>query len=129
MHQTCYMFRISTCLFSLGILTSRFEATRGLFWDGPRNFEPRSDDEDDTRAGTPSPNFHATPTGGRLATTRDLACPYSADLQWKRVSNLELSGPKAETLPLGHRGLNMPVSLNYLLAICSKMEQQYVGKL
>ncbi|GBO00223.1 hypothetical protein AVEN_186615-1 [Araneus ventricosus] len=22
---------------------SRFEATQGLFWDGPRNFEPRSD--------------------------------------------------------------------------------------
>ncbi|GBM19518.1 hypothetical protein AVEN_107989-1 [Araneus ventricosus] len=33
---------------SLVILTSRFEATRGLFWDVPRNFEPRSDDEDDT---------------------------------------------------------------------------------
>ncbi|GBN83449.1 hypothetical protein AVEN_92868-1 [Araneus ventricosus] len=33
--------------FSLVILTSRFEATRGLFWDGPRNFEPRSDDESD----------------------------------------------------------------------------------
>ncbi|GBN00978.1 hypothetical protein AVEN_223699-1 [Araneus ventricosus] len=30
------------------ILTSRFEATRGLFWDGPRKLEPRSDDEDDT---------------------------------------------------------------------------------
>ncbi|GBL78669.1 hypothetical protein AVEN_65241-1 [Araneus ventricosus] len=28
-------------------------ATRGLFWDGPRNCEPRSDDEDDTWAGTP----------------------------------------------------------------------------
>ncbi|GBM17244.1 hypothetical protein AVEN_72953-1, partial [Araneus ventricosus] len=26
--------------------------TRGLFWDGPRNFEPQSDDEDDARAGT-----------------------------------------------------------------------------
>ncbi|GBO02991.1 hypothetical protein AVEN_24396-1 [Araneus ventricosus] len=31
--------------------------------------------------------------------------PYTADLQWNRVSNLEPSGPKAETLPLGHRGL------------------------
>ncbi|GBO24706.1 hypothetical protein AVEN_142736-1 [Araneus ventricosus] len=30
--------------------------------------------------------------------------PYTADLQWNRVSNLESSGPKAETLPLGHRG-------------------------
>ncbi|GBO18083.1 hypothetical protein AVEN_231760-1, partial [Araneus ventricosus] len=27
------------------------------------------------------------------------------DLQWNRVSNLEPSGLKAETLPLGHRGL------------------------
>ncbi|GBL57894.1 hypothetical protein AVEN_58034-1, partial [Araneus ventricosus] len=26
-------------------------------------------------------------------------------LQWNRVSNLEPSGTKAETLPLGHRGL------------------------
>ncbi|GBM82761.1 hypothetical protein AVEN_272318-1 [Araneus ventricosus] len=60
--------------FSLVILTSRFESTRGLFWDGPRNFHPRSDDEDDTRAGTPSPNFHATPTRRRLATTYDLTC-------------------------------------------------------
>ncbi|GBN55151.1 hypothetical protein AVEN_213934-1 [Araneus ventricosus] len=60
--------------FGLVILTSRFEATRGLLWDGPRNFEPRSNDEEDTRACTPSPNFHATPTGGRSATTYDLTC-------------------------------------------------------
>ncbi|GBN82359.1 hypothetical protein AVEN_248716-1 [Araneus ventricosus] len=33
---------------SLVILTSCFEATRGLFWDGPHNLGPRSDDEDDT---------------------------------------------------------------------------------
>ncbi|GBN32517.1 hypothetical protein AVEN_194315-1, partial [Araneus ventricosus] len=48
--------------------------TRGLFRDGPRNFEPRSDDEDDTRASIPSPSFLATPAGGRLTTTYDLAC-------------------------------------------------------
>ncbi|GBN73791.1 hypothetical protein AVEN_172713-1 [Araneus ventricosus] len=29
-----------------------------------------------------------------------------ADLQWNRVSGLESSAPKAETLPLGHRGLS-----------------------
>ncbi|GBM99918.1 hypothetical protein AVEN_248275-1 [Araneus ventricosus] len=59
----------------LVILTSRFEATRGLFWDGPRNFEPRSDDEDDTyELAPPSPNFHATAAGGRLTTTYDLTC-------------------------------------------------------
>ncbi|GBO03509.1 hypothetical protein AVEN_202567-1, partial [Araneus ventricosus] len=39
-----------------------------------RNFEPRSDDEDDAWAGTYSPSFHATPTGGSLATSYDLAC-------------------------------------------------------
>ncbi|GBN45112.1 hypothetical protein AVEN_160271-1 [Araneus ventricosus] len=61
------------------MLTSRFEATRGLFRDGLRNFESRSDDEEDTWDGTPSPNFHAKPTGGRLDTTYDLACnrPHS----------------------------------------------------
>ncbi|GBN21115.1 hypothetical protein AVEN_49215-1 [Araneus ventricosus] len=31
--------------------------------------------------------------------------PYTADLQWNRVSNLRPSGPEVETLPLGHRGL------------------------
>ncbi|GBM68316.1 hypothetical protein AVEN_24176-1 [Araneus ventricosus] len=31
----------------------RFEATRGLFPDGPRNFGPWSDDEFDTKAATP----------------------------------------------------------------------------
>ncbi|GBN94134.1 hypothetical protein AVEN_56085-1 [Araneus ventricosus] len=31
----------------------RFVATQGPFWDGPRNFEPRSDDEDDTELAPP----------------------------------------------------------------------------
>ncbi|GBO40528.1 hypothetical protein AVEN_138261-1 [Araneus ventricosus] len=52
----------------------RRKTTRGLFWDGPRHFEPRSDDEDDTWAGRPSPSFHATPAGGRLTTMYDFAC-------------------------------------------------------
>ncbi|GBN62347.1 hypothetical protein AVEN_58174-1 [Araneus ventricosus] len=64
----CHTFR------SLVILMPRLEATRGLFLDGPRNFEPWSDDEDDASACTPSPNFRATLTGGRLATSDDLAC-------------------------------------------------------
>ncbi|GBO18550.1 hypothetical protein AVEN_72040-1 [Araneus ventricosus] len=51
-----------------------FRSNTRAVLDGPRNFELRSDDEDDTRAATPSPNFHATPTGGRLATTYDLTC-------------------------------------------------------
>ncbi|GBN55428.1 hypothetical protein AVEN_61794-1 [Araneus ventricosus] len=47
-----------------------------LFWDGPYNFEPRSDDEDDTLE-PPSPHFHITPAIGRLATTYDLTCNRS----------------------------------------------------
>ncbi|GBM12421.1 hypothetical protein AVEN_55267-1 [Araneus ventricosus] len=47
-------------------LTSRFEATRALFWGRPLNFEPWSDNEDVTRAGIPSPNFCTTPAGRRL---------------------------------------------------------------
>ncbi|GBO16968.1 hypothetical protein AVEN_201507-1 [Araneus ventricosus] len=53
-----------------------------------------------------SPGQCATPTGGRLATMYDLTCnraPYTADLQWNRVSNLKPSSLKAETLPLVHR--------------------------
>ncbi|GBO15311.1 hypothetical protein AVEN_56285-1 [Araneus ventricosus] len=48
--------------------------------------------------------FCATPMGGRLVTTYDLAWPCTADLQGNRVSNLEPSGARAEALPLGHRG-------------------------
>ncbi|GBO33428.1 hypothetical protein AVEN_121418-1, partial [Araneus ventricosus] len=29
---------------------------------------------------------------------------YTMDLQWNRVSNLEPTGAKADTLKLGHRG-------------------------
>ncbi|GBN02297.1 hypothetical protein AVEN_70736-1 [Araneus ventricosus] len=42
----CPLFLLHSFEFSLVILTSRFEATRGLFYDGPRNFEPRSDEKD-----------------------------------------------------------------------------------
>ncbi|GFT16504.1 hypothetical protein TNCV_281371 [Trichonephila clavipes] len=37
------------------------------FGDGPRNFEPWSNDVDDTRAGTLSSNYHTTPMGGRFS--------------------------------------------------------------
>ncbi|GBN33563.1 hypothetical protein AVEN_218043-1 [Araneus ventricosus] len=84
------------------------KATRQLFWDGFRNFEPLSDDEDDTRDGIPSPNFRTKPVGGCLVPylrfnvkQAHKHCGSPAE----SVSNLELSGPEAETLPLGHRGL------------------------
>ncbi|GBN75739.1 hypothetical protein AVEN_41524-1, partial [Araneus ventricosus] len=40
---------------------SSFESTRGPFRDGRRHSEQRSDDDEDTRAGTPSTNFCTTP--------------------------------------------------------------------
>ncbi|GBN80485.1 hypothetical protein AVEN_199716-1 [Araneus ventricosus] len=66
----------------LVILTSRFEATRGQFWGRTRNFEPQLVDEDGTCVGTPFPNFPSLVERG-----------------------FKPSGPKADTLPLGHRGL------------------------
>ncbi|GBO31769.1 hypothetical protein AVEN_150738-1 [Araneus ventricosus] len=57
--------------------------------------------------------FYATPTGGRLATTYDLQAPYTADLQWNRVSNLKPSDPEAETLPLGHLDLVLQDEANF----------------
>ncbi|GBN82300.1 hypothetical protein AVEN_78246-1 [Araneus ventricosus] len=41
-----------------------------LFWDGSRNLEPRSVDEDDIWVATPSPNFRTTPEGGCLTHVR-----------------------------------------------------------
>ncbi|GBN86874.1 hypothetical protein AVEN_58471-1 [Araneus ventricosus] len=38
---------IDTFEFSLAILKSHFERAQELFWDGPHNFESRSDDEKD----------------------------------------------------------------------------------
>ncbi|GBO22631.1 hypothetical protein AVEN_181599-1 [Araneus ventricosus] len=65
-----------------------------------------------------SPNCHATPTRGRLAINyvrfNVQWAPYTADLQWNRVSNLEPSGPRAETLPLGHRGHKSLIGLHYI---------------
>ncbi|GBN10529.1 hypothetical protein AVEN_243439-1 [Araneus ventricosus] len=45
-----------------------------VVWAGPCNFEWRSDDEEDTTAVKPSPNFRTTPAGGRMTITYDLAC-------------------------------------------------------
>ncbi|GBN07219.1 hypothetical protein AVEN_4328-1 [Araneus ventricosus] len=52
-----------------------------------------------------SPSFHATPTGGRLSTTHDLSCnrPHTQRI-FNGIGSRTLR-PKAETLPLDHRGL------------------------
>ncbi|GBN98929.1 hypothetical protein AVEN_80372-1 [Araneus ventricosus] len=43
---------LSITWFSLVLFTLRFAATRGLFWDRPRNFEAGSNDRTDAWAGT-----------------------------------------------------------------------------
>ncbi|GFV37236.1 hypothetical protein TNCV_2278101 [Trichonephila clavipes] len=48
----------------LNISVALFSYARA-FGYGPRNFKPWSSDKDDTRAGTPSPNYHTTPTRRR----------------------------------------------------------------
>ncbi|GBM34581.1 hypothetical protein AVEN_171629-1 [Araneus ventricosus] len=73
------------------MLKSRFEATRGLIWNGLRNFEPRSGNEDDAQL---VPHLQGSAPHERddvLAPAYDLACngpAYTADLQWHLVSNL-----------------------------------------
>ncbi|GBO24472.1 hypothetical protein AVEN_260460-1, partial [Araneus ventricosus] len=58
----------------LVILTSRFEGTRGMFRDGSRTFDLRSDDKDDTSAVINSPTLGTTPAARRSAITHDVAC-------------------------------------------------------
>ncbi|GBO12544.1 hypothetical protein AVEN_131854-1 [Araneus ventricosus] len=52
----------------------------------------------------PSPNFRATPVGGRLATTYDLACNRPHTRRIFSGIGFRPCGPEVETLPLGHRG-------------------------
>ncbi|GBO22799.1 hypothetical protein AVEN_29626-1 [Araneus ventricosus] len=87
-------------------VTSRFEATRGLFWVGPRHFEPQSDAEEDTRAGTPSPNFRTTSAGGHMSPTDQMhqtSLHGGSSVEWG--SNLVPFSPEIETLPPGRSDL------------------------
>ncbi|GBN13195.1 hypothetical protein AVEN_4354-1 [Araneus ventricosus] len=57
-------------MFSLVILASRFEPSRGLFWDGSPNFVPRSDDNDDTELESPLQTSEPKQREGVLALHR-----------------------------------------------------------
>ncbi|GBM02288.1 hypothetical protein AVEN_108828-1 [Araneus ventricosus] len=84
-------------------LTSRFEVTRGLFWDGFHNFEPRSDSA--PLSSIPSPKFRTTPAGGLL--THDLTCNrHNIRRIFIRIGfrHWKPFGSEADTFPLGHRG-------------------------
>ncbi|GBN03988.1 hypothetical protein AVEN_137144-1 [Araneus ventricosus] len=77
----------------LFILKTRFEATRGIFCDGTCNFEPWSDDEDDTRASHP---FFKLPYHTRGTKSDILGPTYTLDLWWDWVS-WNPSVPKSKT--------------------------------
>ncbi|GBL80834.1 hypothetical protein AVEN_26260-1 [Araneus ventricosus] len=88
--------------FSLVIFTPRFEATQGLLWDGPRNFEQRSDTEDDAGAVAPPLQPSAPHQREGIWPRRIWRAPGPLTRR-NRVSNLEPSGPAVETLPQSHR--------------------------
>ncbi|GBN65948.1 hypothetical protein AVEN_52347-1 [Araneus ventricosus] len=77
---------------------SRCETTRWLFW---ADIVLLSSGHMTGQHLSWYPLLQNTPAEGRLATAYDLAykrLPYTADLQWNRVSNLKPSLPEAETL-------------------------------
>ncbi|GBM07070.1 hypothetical protein AVEN_177044-1 [Araneus ventricosus] len=74
-------------LFSLVTLTSRFEATRGLFWDGHRDVEPQLDDEKDTWTWLLFSLQVSAPAGERLTRDSDLTSP-GQHLSWHHLSKL-----------------------------------------
>ncbi|GBL78482.1 hypothetical protein AVEN_42966-1 [Araneus ventricosus] len=66
-HPVC-SFMMHSDIFLCALFPFRFEAILGLFWDEPRNFKPQSDDEDNSLAGIPSPNFRGSAFDPRLRT-------------------------------------------------------------
>ncbi|GBM06585.1 hypothetical protein AVEN_220027-1 [Araneus ventricosus] len=96
---------------SLIALKARYETNGGLFWDGSRNFEPQSNVEDDTRAGSPSLSFRTATEGRRM--THEVGFSAHRVLIYGGSpieSGFEpgASGAVAKTLRQRHRG---PVAL------------------
>ncbi|GBN71044.1 hypothetical protein AVEN_35445-1 [Araneus ventricosus] len=101
---------------SLVMILSSFEATRELFWDGPRNFEQRLDDEDGTTFSRFSHHTNTSPSIPVDYKQREDVSPYTYDSACNRPVTRWIfngigfriwkpSGFEAGTLPLGHRGL------------------------
>ncbi|GBM01185.1 hypothetical protein AVEN_253594-1 [Araneus ventricosus] len=80
-------------------LTDICEATRRLFC--PRLFKSWSDDEDDTKVGIPSPNFHASPAGCRL--TLDEFNVHQAPIKYGLLVKSSFEPGTLRTLPQGCR--------------------------
>ncbi|GBL96086.1 hypothetical protein AVEN_104324-1 [Araneus ventricosus] len=86
-------------VYSLVTITSHFEATQGYFGTDLLILNRN-------RITGAAPRL-VHQLEGEWAMNSDLAftrTSCTADLQWNWVSNLEASGPEAETLPLDHGG-------------------------
>ncbi|GFW75774.1 hypothetical protein TNCV_4429571 [Trichonephila clavipes] len=57
------------------MLTSQHKVARGTIGNGPRNFKPPSGDEDNTRPGTPFPNY---PTAVHIEPPRQIKRAWSS---------------------------------------------------
>ncbi|GBM10508.1 hypothetical protein AVEN_109308-1 [Araneus ventricosus] len=75
--------------YSLDISTSRFVATQGLFWDGPRHFEPPQMTMKTSEIVTTLLNYRTTSAGGCLTPTYDLTSNSDSSVE---------SGIEPETL-------------------------------
>ncbi|GBN20402.1 hypothetical protein AVEN_137077-1 [Araneus ventricosus] len=102
-------FKHLVILISLAtVLTSRFEATTRLFWNGYlKRHGPPVGDDDNAWLARRSPDSHHASERTYVwlwrSPTYDLACnrPSTTDLLWNRVSNLEPSN-WLQILPLRH---------------------------
>ncbi|GBM35348.1 hypothetical protein AVEN_90669-1 [Araneus ventricosus] len=94
--------------FSLVALTFRLSVTRGLIWDGPRNFESQSNDKDGVSAG---PTLSRTAPVVRLLTAANLTCTAVLRVIVMQ-SGLKSTSPVVGALPRGHRDHNSEVNGN-----------------
>ncbi|GBN09880.1 hypothetical protein AVEN_108879-1 [Araneus ventricosus] len=69
---------------------SRFEITRGLFWDEPRNFEPRPNEKVDTRSWHPLSKLLHQTNGKTLPCERFQVPQIHINGRYSGESGLEL---------------------------------------
>ncbi|GFV24521.1 hypothetical protein TNCV_814051 [Trichonephila clavipes] len=79
---------------------SRCSGYTRAFGDGPRNCEPWSSDEDDTGAGTLSPNYHTNGRTFELSTDLTYIAPLHGGSSAALGSNLWHAGHESGTLTI-----------------------------
>ncbi|GBL91899.1 hypothetical protein AVEN_172806-1 [Araneus ventricosus] len=95
---------------SLVILTSRFEATRGIFWDGKGILNHGQMTRTTPELAPSSPSFCTRPAGGRLDSTYDFTDnrPHTRRFSVESSFKPAVLRPQDETYPLDHRSPPSP---------------------